>query len=68
MARMSSRIRLRGLLSSKRRIACASSTMVKRALRSAMPEVGFSRAPAQVSEEQNEKVRAIAERFAEAVD
>ena len=43
-------------------------TMVKRALRSAMPEVGFSRAPAQVSEEQNEKVRAIAERFAEAVD
>jgi 4-hydroxy-tetrahydrodipicolinate synthase len=43
-------------------------TMVKRALRSAMPEVGFSRAPAQVSEAQDEQVRAIARRFAEAID
>ena len=43
-------------------------TMVKRALRSAMPEIGFSRAPAQVSEAQDEQVRAIARRFAEAID
>jgi 4-hydroxy-tetrahydrodipicolinate synthase len=42
-------------------------TMVKRALRSAMPEVGLSRAPAQVSDEVDEKVRAISKRFAEAI-
>jgi 4-hydroxy-tetrahydrodipicolinate synthase len=43
-------------------------TMVKRALRSAMPDVGASRSPAQVSAEVDENVRAISKRFAEAIN
>lgn len=41
--------------------------MVKRALRSAMPEVGFSRAPVLIADEVDAKVKAIAARYAEAV-
>lgn len=42
-------------------------TMVKCGLRAAMPDVGMSRSPAQVSHEVNDKVRDISERFAELV-
>ncbi|HEY0330994.1 MAG TPA: dihydrodipicolinate synthase family protein [Rhodopseudomonas sp.] len=42
--------------------------LVKRALRLAMPEVGASRAPVLISDEVNEKVREISQRFAEAID
>ena len=41
--------------------------MVKRALRSAMPEVGFSRAPVLIADEVDAQVKAIAARYAEAV-
>lgn len=41
--------------------------MVKRALCLAMPEVGYSRAPVLISDEVNEKIRAISAKWAEAV-
>lgn len=41
--------------------------MVKRALRSAMPEVGFSRAPVLIADEVDSRIKAIAARYAEAV-
>lgn len=41
--------------------------MVKRALRSAMPEVGFSRAPVLIADEVDSQIKAIAARYAEAV-
>ncbi|PWC39772.1 dihydrodipicolinate synthase family protein [Azospirillum sp. TSO35-2] len=41
--------------------------MVKRALRSAMPEVGLSRAPVLIAEEVDRQIKEIAARYAEAV-
>ncbi|ABD86723.1 dihydrodipicolinate synthase family protein [Rhodopseudomonas palustris] len=42
--------------------------LVKRALRLAMPEVGASRAPVLISDEVNDKVREISNRFVEAAN